>query len=63
VPNWTRPRRTRAVASAVVNDGGALLAMKGGHSVDDFIAALPRTTSPRLFAAPVPLKVASDLAY
>jgi hypothetical protein len=47
----------------VVNDVGALLAMKGGHPVDDFIAALPRTTSPRQFAAPVPLKVARDLAY
>jgi hypothetical protein len=47
----------------MVNDVGAVLAMKRGHAVDDFIAALPRTTSPRLFAAPVSLKVARDLAY
>ncbi|MBB6188339.1 hypothetical protein [Rhodanobacter sp. MP7CTX1] len=47
----------------MVSDVGALLAVKGGHPVDDFTAALPRTTSPRLFAAPVPLKVARDLAY
>jgi hypothetical protein len=47
----------------MVNDVGVLPAMKGDHAVDDFIAALPRTTSPRLFAAPVPLKVANDLAY
>jgi hypothetical protein len=47
----------------MVNDVGAVLAVKGGHPVDDFIAALPGTTSPRLFAASVPLQVARDLAY
>jgi hypothetical protein len=51
------------VASIVVNNVGVLLAMKVGHAVDDFIAALPGTTSPRLFAASVPLQVARDLAY
>jgi hypothetical protein len=47
----------------VVNDVGALPAKKGVHAVDDLFAAPPKTTSPRLFAAPVSLKVARDLAY
>jgi hypothetical protein len=47
----------------MVNDVGALLATEGGHAVGDSIAALQMTTSLRLFAAPVSLKVARDLAY